>query len=865
MNKKPILLRSLFALLILAVFLFSMFPLGQTDFYKSMKTMFTNPDDPKIEEVIALAKAKQAADKSMYASTAIEEAAREKGVLLTEFVKPRIVSSQNLTNNRDVIAHARKLSAGSIRLGIDLNGGAEFLLELEPNETGADAAKKRKDVEENFERYRDVAIETLRTRLESENIFESEISPAGGNLISLRVPIVSKEEKSRLERLIKMSARLSFALVHPENEKLVQAYLADPENFTVPEGYKMMENTETTRGGKVRRAIYFVEREPQMDGKNIADAFPTMSQFGQREIILNFNSDGAVRFGEITSKNIGRQLAIILDNILYSAPNIKDAITGGTAQITGDFSREDAETISKALVSGSVPFKVKVQAQYDIDPTIGAETVRDGLWSGIAGTILVMVFMAVYYTRAGMIANLSLIANALLMLGAIAAFDVTLTLPGIAGIILTIGMAVDANVLIYERIREELAAGKTIHNAIDIGFDKAFAAIFDSNITTLFVALILLWQGTGAIKGFAMTLAIGIFTTLFTAVFLTRLFFDLMTRFTTVKSLKMLQFVKPGTNIDFFKYAKPAMIFFGILIIASFVTLGIRGRDALGIDFTGGTQIELDYQKMIPAEQIEKVLSNAGYQVKVNYKTPGSMASDKKKLEILLRDKRGVSAEKTETANHDEMTQVSNLLNKSFPDAKYTPDRQSTLGSLIGWTFTKSAILSLSLAVIGMLLYMTLRFEFTYSIAANIGTLNDVIVSMGIFLMCGGELTLNVVAAGLTLLGYSVNDTIVNFDRIRENLVLIKGKSYREIVNISINQTLARTILTSLTVVLVLVMQLCFGGASIRDFVFVMLVGVIVGTFSTIFVSTVIVAYWHKNRGIANTAEEPAEPKHLSA
>ncbi len=867
MNKKPIILRSLFALLILAVFLFSMFPLGQTDFYKSMKSMFTNPDDPKVEAVIELAKAKQAADKSMYASTAIEEAAREKGVLLTSFVKPRIVSSQSLTNNRDVIAHARKLSAGSIRLGIDLNGGAEFLLELEPNETGADAAKRRQEIEQNFERYRDVAIETLRTRLESENIFESEISPAGGNLISLRVPIVSKEEKSRLERLIKMSARLSFSLVHPENEKLAQAYLADPENFVVPEGYKMMENTETGRGGKVRRGIYFVERESQMDGKDISDAFPTMSQFGQREIILNFNANGAFRFGEVTSKNVGRQLAIILDNILYSAPNIKQAITGGTAQITGDFSREDAETISKALVSGSVPFKVKVQAQYDIDPTIGAETVRDGLWSGIAGTILVMIFMAIYYMRAGMVANISLIANALLMLGAIAAFDVTLTLPGIAGIILTIGMAVDANVLIYERIREELTGGKTILNAIDIGFDKAFAAIFDSNITTLFVALILLWQGTGAIKGFAMTLAIGIFTTLFTAVFLTRLLFDLMTRFTTVKSLKMLQFVKPGTNIDFFKYAKPAMILFGVLIIATFVTLGVRGRDALGIDFTGGTQVELDYQKMIPAEQIEKVLSGAGYQVKVNYKTPGSMASDKKKLEILLRDKRGAAAASTETANEDEMTLVSNLLNKNFPDAKYTPDRQSTLGSLIGWTFTKSAILSLTLAILGMLLYMTLRFEFTYSIAANIGTLNDVIVSMGIFLMCGGELTLNVVAAGLTLLGYSVNDTIVNFDRIRENLPLLKGKSYKEIVNISLNQTLARTILTSLTVALVLLMQLFFGGASIRDFVFVMLVGVIVGTFSTIFVSTIIVAYWHKGKGLPGepAEEKKPEPKNLPA
>lgn len=868
MNKKPIILRSLFALLVLAVFLFSMYPLGQTDFYKSMKSMFTNPDDPKIEAVIELAKAKQAADKSMYASTAIEEAAREKGVLLTEFVKPRIVSSQSLTNNRDVIAHARKLSAGSIRLGIDLNGGAEFLLELEPNETGSDAAKKRKDIEENFERYRDVAIETLRTRLESENIFESEISPAGGNLISLRVPIVSKEEKSRLERLIKMSARLNFCLVHPENERLAQAYLADPENFVVPEGYRMMENTETSRGGKVHRAIYFVEREPQMDGKNISDAFATMNQFGQREIILNFNADGAFRFGEVTSKNVGRQLAIILDNILYSAPNIKQAITGGTAQITGDFSREDAETISKALVSGSVPFKVKVQAQYDIDPTIGAETVQDGLWSGVAGTILVMIFMAIYYMRAGLVANISLVINALLMLGAIAAFDVTLTLPGIAGIILTIGMAVDANVLIYERIREELAGGKTIHNAIDIGFDKAFAAIFDSNITTLFVALILLWQGTGAIKGFAMTLAIGIFTTLFTAVFLTRLLFDLMTRFTTVKSLKMLQFVKPGSNINFFKYAKPAMIIFGVLIVASFVTLGIRGRDALGIDFTGGTQIELDYQKIVPAEQIEKVLSNAGYQVKVNYKTPGSMTSDKKKLEILLRDKRGASSEKVETANQtDEMTLVSNLLNKSFPDAKYTPDRQSTLGSLIGWTFTKSAILSLSLAILGMLLYMTLRFEFTYSVAANIGTLNDVIVSMGIFLMCGGELTLNVVAAGLTLLGYSVNDTIVNFDRIRENRVLLKGMSYREIVNLSLNQTLARTILTSLTVVLVLVMQLCFGGASIRDFVFVMLVGVVVGTFSTIFVSTIIVAYWHKDKepSSGSEPEKKAENKTIAA
>jgi len=857
MNKKPILLRSILALIVLAVFIFSMYPLGQSDFYKSFQSMMADAKNPQLEEVISLAKKKEAANKGMYASTAIEEAARDKGVLLTQFVKPRIVKNQKLTNNRDVIAHARKLSAGSIRLGIDLNGGAEFLLELEPaSEPGADGVKKRKNIEDNFEHYRDVAIETLRTRLESENIFESEISPAGGNLISLRVPIVSKEEKSRLEKLIKMSARLSFCLVHPDNDKLVQEYLAHPDTFQVPEGYRLMENTETGKNGKIIRRYFFVERIPQMDGKNIESAFATMTQYGQREIILNFNAKGAYDFGQVTSKNVGRLLAIILDNNLYSAPRINQAITGGNAQITGDFSREDAETISKALVSGSVPFKVNIQAQYDIDPTIGQETVRDGLWSGIAGTILVMVFMALYYMRAGLVANISLIVNALLMLGAIAAFDVTLTLPGIAGIILTIGMAVDANVLIYERIREELRAGKTINNSIDVGFDKAFAAIFDSNITTLFVALILLWQGTGAIKGFAMTLSIGIFTTLFTAVFLTRLLFNIMTRFTTIKSMKMYQFIKPGTHIDFFKYHKVVIAGLIAIILVSAVVAGFRGKDMLGVDFTGGTQVELDYSKYIAAEQIAAALSEAGYQAKVTYKTPGSMASDKKKLEVLLRDKKGSVAK--QVSGVEEMNAVSQILNKKYPDAKFVADSQSTLGALIGWTFTKSAVISIVLAVIGMILYMTIRFEFAYSLAANIAVVNDVLVSMGIFIMCGGELTMNVVAACLTLLGYSVNDTIVNFDRIRENLLLLKDKSYKEIINISLNQTLARTILTSVTVLLVLLMQLLFGGTSIRDFVFVMFVGVIVGTISTIFLASTIIVYWHKDKGTKEN-DAPAE------
>ncbi|MBO4646917.1 MAG: protein translocase subunit SecD, partial [Lentisphaeria bacterium] len=494
MNKKPIILRSIFALAVLGVFIFSMYPLQERDFYDAFKDICTDPNSKEVTELIATAQAKKAKDPSMYDSTALETASAEKGIPLEKVVKPVIVKTQKITGTRDVLSLIRKNTAGSIRRGIDLNGGAEFILELIP-----DPADKEK-IEKDFDKYRDLAIETLRKRLTQKNIFEADISPAGEKLISMRVPIVTKEEKQVLENLIKMSAKLQFKLVHPNNSDEVSKYMADPKNYQAPEGYELKISNET-RNGKTIKMIYVVERAAQMDGKEINDAYPSMNQFGQREILLSFKPAGAVRFGEVTSNNVGRELAIILDGELYSAPQIKQAITGGNAQITGSFSREDAENISNALVSGSVPFSMSIQAQSDIDPTIGKQTVSDGLYSGIAGMILVMLFMLVYYVRSGIVANISLFINAVLILGAMAAFDVTLTLPGIAGIILTIGKAVDANVLIYERIREEVQSGKTIQNAIDLGFDRAYSAIFDSNITTLIVAVILLWKGTGAIKG----------------------------------------------------------------------------------------------------------------------------------------------------------------------------------------------------------------------------------------------------------------------------------------------------------------------------------------------------------------------------
>ena len=504
-----------------------------------------------------------------------------------------------------------------------------------------------------------------------------------------------------------------------------------------------------------------------------------------------------------------------------------------------------------------------ILAQSDIDPTIGAQTVRDGLYSGIAGMILVMIFMIIYYVRSGIVANISLFTNAVLILGAMAAFDVTLTLPGIAGIILTIGMAVDANVLIYERIREEVASGKTIQNAIDLGFDRAYSAIFDSNFTTLFVAIILLWQGTGAIKGFAITLAIGVATTLFTAVFLTRLLFDYMTRFTPVHKLRMLQFFK-SPHFDFLGMKKYALAFSALMIVATFVTIGIRGKDCLGIDFTGGTQLTLDFKQAVPAEQISKVLTEKGLENKVTYKT-GSAVDAQKQLEIVIREKHGITKAQTAEQGAAVMESVTKILNAAFPEAGFKGETQSTLGALIGATFVKSALLSIVLSFVVMILYMTIRFQFSYSISGNVVLIHDVIIGVGIYLMLGGQITMNVVAGALTIIGISINDTIVTFDRVRENLKLVKNMTYHDIINLSINQTLSRTMLTSLTTIMVLVMQLIFGGSGIRDFVSVMLFGLIVGTYSSIFITNLIISYWHKPlKSIKDRDALPAADKPVS-
>ncbi len=859
MNKRPLILRTLITAVVVLVFTLAIHPLFQRDYYETFLGMLTNKQDAEAHQVVKEAKALQDTNPQLYQSQALLQAADAKGLDLT-----KKVNGNDLQDNRDVMSLIRKNASSSIRLGLDLNGGVEFILQLVPDqeflamfkEDDTNAATREEmqaRMASEFDRYRDIAIEILRNRLESQKIFEAEIAPSGSSYVALRAPVVAKDEKLKLLNLIKMSARLNFRLVHENNAELVKQYLADKNSFVVPVGYELLTTSEFRPGQEPKVEYYFVNKIPEMTGKGISNARATRDEFGQRKIQLRFSQAGAEDFARVTSRNIGRQLAIVLDGNLYCAPVVNQAITGGSAEISGRFSDEEAKSIADALVSGSFPFQIKVDAVFDTDPKLGASNVANGIWVGAISLVLVALFMCVYYRVAGVISVVALALNMVLILGAMAAFNATLTLPGIAGIVLTIGMAVDANVLIFERIREELKTGKSLMNAVDFGYRKAFSAVFDANLTTLITAIILMSVGTGAIKGFAVTLSIGILTSLFTALFVTRLIFDYLFRCTRLSTLPMMQCFKK-TEFNFNRIWSKAMTVSGLLIALSIVIFFARGKSMLGIDFTGGTQVTFNYAEQIPQEKLEAALKKAGYDATVTYKYNAAAATDNSKVEILVRGDLTRA-----NANESPMDHLAALLNKQFPTVKLSNGLESSIGGLIGWEFTKAALIAIAFSIIGIGAYVTLRYEFTYALTSILALLHDVIIVTGIFLALGRTISLTVIAALLTVIGYSINDTVVIFDRIRENAALKTCRSYEENVNLSINQTLNRTTLTSLTTFIVVFALFLGAGVAINDFALIMMLGIIVGTCSSIFLSGPMVALMRRMRARReNRANVPA-------
>ena len=832
--KEYLKLRTFLVIGVIAVFACAIHPLKPLDFYETFRaSLAENADKAQVEKVISAAEEEQKKRADLYPASALLEVAEAQNVEL----KPLTVFDKAFDNS-EVVSMVRKKASSAIRLGLDLDGGVEFVLDLKPDydalaASGISRDEARKKLEENFDQYRDLAMEALRKRLESQNIFESEIAPFASSALSLKAPIVSRDEKDKLQKLIAMSNKLEFRLVHPDSQSIIE------RNSPLPLGYERLREVSGDR--KSVGNVYIVQRKPQMTGNAVDKAQVTQTQFGSIAIALKFNTQGAAQFAQVTEKNIKRQLAIVLDGKLYCAPVIQSRIAGGQAEITGRFSMEEAQNIADALNSGSFPFRVDVQAVYDTDPTLGADNVSNGIRAGLIALVLLGIFMIVYYRFAGVIAVTALVANVVLILGAMATFGATLTMPGIAGIILTLGMAVDANVLVFERMREEFDAGKNSISVVNNGFKQAYSAVLDGNLTTLVVAIILMYFGTGAVKGFAVSLAIGIAASLFTALFMSRVMFDWLLVIKPEVKLNMLRFFS-RPSIPFLKQSKVAVIVSSVLIVLSFVLFAVKGRNMLSVDFTGGTLLSYAYNERAAVADLEKTLQENQLPGKVVYKSSASQ-TDNRKIEILLREGTG---KKLAAGSESIGEYVRNLLNKNYPQLQLKDGSATLIGALVGGEMTRNAVISLILAFLGMIVYVSLRYEFNYAIAGILALMHDVILALGVFVLFGREMSLPVVAGLLTIIGYSINDTIVIFDRIREERRLHPELPFEAIVDDSLNRTLSRTVLTSLTTFIVVMVMLVAGGIAISDFMLVIALGIIVGSYSSLYIASPVIVFYQK-------------------
>ncbi len=698
-----------------------------------------------------------------------------------------------------------------IRLGLDLQGGTSFLIRLIP--------QTERGITPDL---LDQAVEVIRKRVDQYGVSEPVITPQGKDRILVQIAGLDtqqiEEAKSQLQRV----AKLEFAIVDEGGPGRVDR---------IQKGEEVMDPSfvlKTYRPGKdkTESTQILVKRRAAMTGEYVTRAFAYYDQQGYG-VSLELNSEGAKIFDEVARQNKGRQMAIILDGEVISAPVLQSDHFGGRAQITGKFDDKEARDLSSALEN---PLRVPVQIEEtrSVSPTLGADSIRSGVMAGVSGLILVMFATLIYYRFAGLIAVIGLLLNILLLLGAMAMFNFTLTLPGIAGIILTIGMAVDANVLIYERLREEMAAGKSLATALTGAYDKAFSAIFDANATTLITAIILFWQATGSVKGFAVTLTLGIIASMFSALLFTRTGFRWMVDNFGLAKITMLDLV-PKRTFDFLGKRWLALVISLIFIGGSVAIFAIRGEKNFGIDFRGGDLLIVDSSKPVTIAEARNALNDPA--VVIQFEREGT------KQMLTFRSTQGTS------------DAILAKLRAVFPDSGIVAFGQDTVGPQIGLEFAKSALIALGLGMLGILFYVTLRFEFSFALGALVALLHDVIITVGIFSLIGGELSLVMVGAILTIAGYSINDTIVVFDRIREGLKNGEGGTVQSLMNTSINETLSRTVLTGGTTLLSVGALYFFGGAVLRDFSFAILIGIIVGTYSSIYIAAPVVLWASKLRG----------------
>ena len=816
--------------------------------------------------------------------------------------------------------------AEKLRFGLDLKGGTSFTLGVDQdklretiiaanpaltNETGA-VEKKMADTLQGCDAR---IIQVVRRRVDGMGMNEPVIQGMKDHRLLVQLPGIDDATRAAAKKSLQSAAFLEFRLTHPRNDELVSKLMSGE---ACPEGYERggsgfvraaNYNEVASRPGYAARLAGFHTPDPRyqfmlekcgdasyraafvsrsapardakgnpqpITGEYLTSASVERDAVGSLAISFSFNGKGAKLFSDVTRNYMahgpknpgdrGRQLAIILDDNLVSAPVIQSEI-GAHGQITGHFTAAEAQELANNLNAGALPAPLKLLAESSVSPTVGEDAKRAGIIAAGLGFALVGLFMFIYYWYAGLVADIALfldvallpaalvfVANVLGVFAKDASMGATgslalpvLTMPGIAGLVLTLGMAVDANVIIFERIREEFAAKVSTGTALKNGYGRAFTAILDSNITTIVTGIILFIVGTGPVRGFAITLTGGVIISMFTAVVVTRLVFDNTTKADSVKPFKMLNIFKKAPNFDFVKFGKPVFIAAAALCVITvgvfFARAFVKPASVLAVDLTGGTSLVYSVdQKAKPAvSDVRKVLDPFDNATIIQYQDGVGDST--------LLVKTGYTAETakdkgvTDVAGH-----VTKLLQDNFKDSKIQQVSVDEIGSMVGADLKKSGTWAVALSLCAILIYVAFRFEFGFGLGALVALAHDALISLGLFSLCGRQVSLLVVTALLTIIGYSVNDTIVVFDRIRETLRKDQKTDFKTLCNAALNACLSRTVITSITTFFAVIALFAFGDGSIFDFALTMLIGVVAGTFSSMFIATPVMMWFYKGR-----------------
>ena len=755
------------------------------------------------------------------------------------FQNIRVQEIRNINKkNKVLLTELLRRSKGQISLGLDLNGGVAISFKIDESSLSEEMFFRQRQLED--------AREVILGRVDGLGVAEPIVRVKGNDMIEVQMPGINTEDNPDIAETIGAPALLEFKEVHRSARPMRGA--------ETPVGYEVkVQEFEDGQSGDIREEPVYVKIIPMMTGEVIDDARPQITQTGGYEVTMNFTSEGRRQFAEVTGKiasentefSIGR-LAIVLDGKLVSSPTVRERINSDSARITGSFTQREAFELANAL-NNPLAVEMQVAEMYEVGPTLAKDARNASIRAGIFGGLLVIVFMIAYYGMAGLVAMFTVVLNLFLVIGALSSFGATITLPGVAALVLTIGMAVDASILIFERIREELKAGKSVHSALVAGYDKAFSTIVDANVTTLITALILVWLGSGPVKGFGITLSAGILATVFCSLVTSRFILEGMVNLGMLKKPFTFQLFK-NTDFSFLTYARRAFAVSWALVVLGVVAFILHLDQAFGIDFTGGDEVTVSYSQRLSSQEVQVVAQTATFtdkdgeaiafgEVNIFFQTP--LGADQELMIVQTEPEKG--------------QQFFEALQQAYPEAELSEVGMTQIGSAVGREVTRSAVLSILVALLGILLYIALRFEFGYGLGAVVATIHDMLMTIGIFFMLGeffnigsGQFSAPMIAAILMTVGYSINDTIVVFDRVREELELNPGMNLRKVIHHSINRVLNRTVLTSLTTLLASLTLFIFGAGVIKDFALVFLIGILTGTFSSIFIASPVFFWYHK-------------------